>query len=159
MAALTLNETVEATIVEAILTDCVALATLFVRSSRRFHVFLALQWTLVWRLQFPSLLSSPPPPANTPQRRNEAACKWRLIPSIKVNEVGAQLTQSSPWLRRHSSARFDINAGYSLFLFLFSSFFFKLCHIMRLFYLPGASTEGKKGLSASSSCLDQLWCQ
>lgn len=94
-------------------------------------------------LWFPPLFSTPP--CNTAWRRNEAACKWLLIPSIKVNEVGVQLTQSSPWLRRDSFAGFDINAGYSLFFLCV--FFLSVSHYAPPLP-PGCLHRGKKGLSA-----------
>lgn len=107
----------------------------------------ALRWckNFSFLLCFPAFHPTPsspgPPPPTATRRRNEAAYKWRLIPSIKVNEVGVQLTQSSPWLRRDSLARFDIHAGYSLFLFLFS--FLSVSHYAPPLP-PGCLNRGKK---------------
>lgn len=64
---------------------------------------------------------------NTPGRRNAAACKWRLIPSIKVNEVGAQLTQSV--LGCVATLRLALISTLAIlcFLFCFLSLFVALC--------------------------------
>lgn len=47
-------------------------------------------------------------------RHNEGVWKWCLILSIKVNDVGMQLTQSRPWLYNDSFTLFDNNTGRSL---------------------------------------------